>query len=62
MSTVRPKIALGAWSWGAGAAGGDQVFGNYLFEKDLKPVFEKAMECGLNLWDTAAVYRTPCRK
>ena len=28
MSTTLPKIALGAWSWGAGAAGGDQVFGN----------------------------------
>lgn len=56
MSTAVPKIALGAWSWGAGAAGGDQVFGNHLFEKDLKPVFEKAMEYGLNLWDTAAVY------
>lgn len=51
-----PKIALGAWSWGAGAAGGDQVFGNHLFEKDLQPVFDKAMECGLTLWDTAAVY------
>jgi aryl-alcohol dehydrogenase-like predicted oxidoreductase len=56
MSTAIPKIALGAWSWGAGAAGGDQVFGNHLFEEDLKPVFEKAMENGLNLWDTAAVY------
>lgn len=56
MSKSLPKIALGAWSWGAGAAGGDQVFGNHLFETDLKPVFEKAMECGLNLWDTAAVY------
>ena len=56
MSTATPKIALGAWSWGAGAAGGDQVFGNHLFEEELKPVFEKAMECGLNLWDTAAVY------
>ena len=56
MSTILPKIALGAWSWGAGAAGGDQVFGNHLFEKELKPVFEKAVECGLNLWDTAAVY------
>ena len=42
--------------WGAGAAGGDQVFGNHLAEADLQPVFEKAMECGLNLWDTAAVY------
>lgn len=51
-----PKIALGAWSWGAGAAGGDQVFGNHLFEADLKPIFDKAMELGLNLWDTAAVY------
>lgn len=56
MSTTIPKIALGAWSWGAGAAGGDQVFGNHLFEEELKPVFEKAMGCGLNLWDTAAVY------
>ncbi len=56
MSTTIPKIALGAWSWGAGAAGGDQVFGNHLFEEELKPVFEKALECGLNLWDTAAVY------
>lgn len=56
MKTELPKIALGAWSWGAGAAGGDQVFGNHLFEKDLQPVFEKAMECGLTLWDTAAVY------
>ncbi len=51
-----PRIALGAWSWGAGAAGGDQVFGNHLSEEDLKPVFDKALECGLNLWDTAAVY------
>lgn len=41
---------------GAGAAGGDQVFGNHLSEADLKPVFDRAMELGLNLWDTAAVY------
>ena len=56
MRTTIPKVALGAWSWGAGAAGGDQVFGNHLSESDLKPVFEKAMEYGLTLWDTAAVY------
>lgn len=56
MNHKMPKIAMGAWSWGAGAAGGDQVFGNHLFEDDLKPVFDKAMELGLNLWDTAAVY------
>lgn len=30
MNTTIPKIALGAWAWGAGAAGGDQVFGNHL--------------------------------
>lgn len=56
LNKALPKIALGAWSWGAGMAGGDQVFGNHLFEQDLKPVFDKAMACGLNLWDTAAVY------
>ncbi len=51
-----PKIALGAWSWGKGAVGGDQIFGNHLLEKDLKPVFDLAMSNGLCLWDTAAVY------
>ena len=55
-NTKVPKVALGAWSWGAGAAGGDQVFGNHLSEADLKPVFDRAMELGLNLWYTAAVY------
>ncbi len=56
MNLHTPKIALGAWSWGAGMAGGDMVFGSHLFEKDLQPVFDKAVACGLNLWDTAAVY------
>lgn len=51
-----PPIAMGAWSWGAGAAGGDQVFGNHLTEAELKPVFDRAMDRGLVLWDTAAVY------
>lgn len=51
-----PKIALGTWSWGVGAAGGDQVFGNHLDESDLKEVFDTAMREGLNLWDTATVY------
>ena len=32
------------------------MFGNRLFEDDLCPVFDKALECGLTLWDTAAVY------
>lgn len=51
-----PKIALGTWSWGTGARGGDVIFGNHLGEKDLRPVFDQAMKAGLNLWDTAAVY------
>ena len=51
-----PAVALGTWSWGTGAVGGDQVFGNHLSETDLKPVFDAAMEQGLNLWDTAVVY------
>ena len=51
-----PKIALGTWSWGAGFAGGDQIFGNNLSAEDLQPVFATAMNAGLNLWDTATVY------
>ena len=51
-----PAVAVGTWSWGTGAVGGDQVFGNHLSETDLKPVFDAAMEQGLNLWDTAVVY------
>jgi aryl-alcohol dehydrogenase-like predicted oxidoreductase len=51
-----PSIALGTWSWGNGVNGGNTVFGNNLSDEDLKPVFDKAMSTGLNLWDTAAVY------
>ena len=51
-----PRIALGTWSWGVGAVGGDQVFGNHLGKADLKEVFDTAMNEGLNLWDTATVY------
>lgn len=51
-----PKIALGTWSWGAGFAGGDQVFGNNLQADSLRPIFDAAMAAGLNLWDTATVY------
>ncbi len=51
-----PKIALGTWSWGVGAVGGDQVFGNKLGVKELKPVFDAAIQAGLTLWDTAVVY------
>lgn len=52
----QPLIALGTWSWGTGAVGGDQVFGNHLEMEELKPVFDEAMANELNLWDTAVVY------
>jgi len=50
------KIALGTWAWGAGAFGGDSVFGSNTNVQNLKPVFEAAMKNGLNLWDTATAY------
>lgn len=50
------QIALGTWAWGAGAVGGDQVFGSNTDAESLKPVFEAAMGHGLNLWDTATAY------
>ncbi|WP_296880145.1 aldo/keto reductase [uncultured Methanobrevibacter sp.] len=46
-----PKIALGAWAWG-----NDGTFGNEHKLEDLKPIYDKSMELGLNLWDTAYVY------
>lgn len=50
------KIALGTWAWGAGAFGGDTVFGSKTDEENLKPVFEAASKAGLRLWDTATAY------
>lgn len=52
----KPSIALGTWSWGTGMAGGDQIFGNTIDIEDIQPVFDEAMQSGLLLWDTAAVY------
>ena len=49
--TTLPKIALGAWAWG-----NDGTFGNNLTAESLKPIFDTAMENGLNLWDTAYAY------
>lgn len=54
--TTNAKIALGTWSWGAGMFGGDAVFGNTLGAADLKAVVERAMEQGLNVFDTAYAY------
>ena len=53
---IMTKIALGTWAWGAGAFGGDSVFGSNTDVENLKPVFDAAMKAGLNLWDTATVY------
>lgn len=50
------KIALGTWAWGAGAFGGDKVFGSKTDVENLKLVFDAAMKAGLNLWDTATAY------
>ena len=52
-----PKIAMGAWSWGSGASGADQVFGNHFTESDLKPVFDAAMEAGRLLYTEWALLR-----
>ena len=46
-----PQIALGAWAWG-----NDGTFGNDFDSESLRPIFETAMENGLNLWDTAFAY------
>lgn len=48
-----PQIALGAWAWGDTK---DGYFGNDYTVEDFRPVFQKAISEGLNLWDTAAVY------
>lgn len=46
-----PKIALGAWAWG-----NDGTFGGQLSNETLKAVFEKGLEKGFKLWDTAYAY------
>ena len=51
-----PAIVLGTWSWGTGLNGGNAIFGNNYQAKDLKPVYDKAVESGFTLWDTAFVY------
>ncbi len=52
MATIKlPRIALGAWAWG-----NDGTFGSGIDAADLRPIFDKAMSEGLNLWDTAYAY------
>ena len=47
-----PKIAMGAWAWGDT----DGYFGNTMTVEDFRPIFEAAVNAGLNLWDTATAY------
>ena len=47
-----PKIAMGAWAWGDK----DGYFGNTMTDEEFRPIFDKALELGLNLWDTATAY------
>jgi aryl-alcohol dehydrogenase-like predicted oxidoreductase len=49
--TNLPKIALGAWAWG-----NDGTFGSGIDSAELRPIFDAAMDAGLNLWDTAYAY------
>lgn len=51
-----PNIMIGTWSWGIGPHGGGSIFGNHLEETDLKPVFDRAIQAGCTLWDTAPVF------
>jgi myo-inositol catabolism protein IolS len=47
-----PKIAMGAWAWGDK----DGYFGNTMTGEEFRPIFDKSLELGLNLWDTATAY------
>lgn len=47
-----PKIAMGAWAWGDK----DGYFGNTMTDEEFRPIFDKALELGLNLWDTVTAY------
>ncbi len=40
-----------AWAWG-----NDGTFGGNMTAETLRPIFDTAMENGLNLWDTAYAY------
>ena len=47
-----PKIAMGTWAWGDK----DGYFGNTMTVEDFRSIFHRALELGLNLWDTATAY------
>ena len=47
-----PTIAMGAWAWGDT----DGYFGNTMTGEEFRPIFDAAMNAGMNLWDTATAY------
>lgn len=51
-----PKIALGTWAWGDNGQTGNGYFGSTMTQTGLQEVVDKAIDNGLTLWDTAAVY------
>ncbi len=51
VGNTTPRIALGTWAWG-----NDGTFGDTYTAKKLRPVFDAAMDNGLNVFDTAYAY------
>ncbi|MBQ7066489.1 MAG: aldo/keto reductase [Lachnospiraceae bacterium] len=51
-----PPCMIGTWAWGSGANGSKMVFGKTYSEEQLKDTFEKALDMGFTMWDTAEVY------
>ena len=48
----KQRVAMGAWAWGDT----DGYFGNTMKGEEFRPIFDKSLELGLNLWDTATAY------
>ncbi|HIU75128.1 MAG TPA: aldo/keto reductase [Candidatus Pelethocola excrementipullorum] len=51
-----PIVAIGTWAWGSGLNGSRMIFGTSTDESILEETFNMAVNHGLVLWDTAAIY------
>lgn len=51
-----PIVVVGTWAWGSGLNGSKMIFGSSTDESTLEETFNMAINHGLVLWDTAAVY------
>jgi aryl-alcohol dehydrogenase-like predicted oxidoreductase len=47
-----PPVCVGTWQWGSRSWG----YGSKYFKEDLRAAFKKAIDMGLNFFDTAEVY------